>query len=148
LRPITTTRETAAGLRLPARFEKWWLIVGAVAIVLTLAVLPALRVGSFVHEVRIANPSEFDVKVDAASAPNDGWMAVGTARNHDTTAVQEVYDLGGDWYFRFSTPYGTAETHVSRSQLDQAGWAIEVPPSFVEQLRHAGAHANPRTGSG
>jgi hypothetical protein len=140
--PIAT-RDITRGTRVQVPFEWWWIAVGVVAVVSAVALLPALRLGSFVAEVRLDNPSEFDVMVDAAPAPGDGWMPVGSAPNRHTTLVQDVYDLGDVWYFRVSTPYARADVRMTRAELERARWTVRVPPELVEQLRKAGADPAP-----
>ena len=141
--PTATQPGTIFGPRLRIPFERSWLVVAALAILLTIIVMPALRVGEFVDAVRVVNPGEFNVTVDVASSPNDGWMRVGTAINRHTLTTQEVYDIGATWYFRFSTPYGETQVRMTRSDLERRNWSARVPDAFTEELHHAGAVPSP-----
>jgi len=141
--PVASTRGPTTRLRTPVFFQWSWLLIAAVSLVLLLAVVPYLRTGHFVDRVRVVNGSEFNVEVDAARTPDDGWMGVGTAINRHTMTTRDVYDLGDVWYFRFTTQDATAQVRVRRADLDRQHWTVHVPAEFVAHLRDAGAAPSP-----
>jgi hypothetical protein len=141
--PLTTVRDATTRPRPRIPFEWWWFVVAVAAVVLTFAIAPHLRTGRFVGAVHVQNSSEFDVDVDTASSPSDGWMGVGTAINKHTLNAEQVYDVGGVWYFRFSTPEASAEVRTTRAQLEQDDWTVKVPADFVTHLRDINAPPSP-----
>jgi hypothetical protein len=84
--------------------------------------------------VRVANAGATQVEVDVAPPGDDAWMGLGTARPHETSVFDEVYDIGDEWVVRFWTPEHDAQVRVTRAQLERAGWKIEVPAALVAQL--------------
>jgi hypothetical protein len=120
-----------------------WVVAGLVMISVVASTLPFTRSGSFVDQVVVTNKSAYDVDIDVRGVRDDGWMAVGTATNRHTTTFAEVFDQGGDWVVRFSTPTDHVDTRLSRDQLEQSGWQIAVPAELVTSLRDAGAPPSP-----
>jgi hypothetical protein len=107
--------------------------MAVVTIALTAAIVPHLRGGQFVDHVRLTNDHARDVEVAVASAPNDGWMLLGTAVNHDTVTVDQVYDVGDVWYVRFRTADGEAQQRVTRESLVRDHWTLRVPDNLVDR---------------
>jgi hypothetical protein len=133
--PVISLRDRAARPR-PRLVVDWtWIVMAVVTIALTAAIVPHLRGGHFVDQVRLANQRALDVEVAVASAPDDGWMLLGTAVNHDTVTVREVYDVGDVWYVRFRTTDGEVQQRVTRDSLERDHWTLRVP-DFVD---HVGA---------
>src|SRR5690242_5309314 len=106
--PTATTRTEVPRRRRALPFEWWWFAALAGAVALLMIAMPLERGGHFVSQVRIVNPSPYDMEVAVASSPTDGWMPLTTAINRHTSNVQEVYDVGAHWVFRFSTPDSSA----------------------------------------
>jgi hypothetical protein len=131
--PVISLRDRAARPR-PGLIVDWtWVVMAVATIVLTAAIVPHLRGGDFVDHVRLTNESALDVEVAVASAPDDGWMLLGTAVNHDTVTVDEVYDVGDVWYVRFRTADGEVQQRVTRDSLARAHWTLRVPDDFVDR---------------
>jgi hypothetical protein len=131
--PVISLRDRAARPR-PRLFVEWtWIVMAVITVVLTAAIVPQLRGGHFVDHVRLTNESALDVEVAVASAPHDGWMLLGTAVNHDTVTVRQVYDIGDVWHVRFRTTGGEAQQRVTRDSLAREHWTLRVPPDFVDR---------------
>lgn len=134
------------GLRAPESPNRWPLLailVLAMAAVATLGPL-LLRGPTFIAEVKILNPSEYDIHVEVSGGQADGWLPVTTADSGATTMAVDVVDQGANWIFRFSAQgrHG-GELRTTRSDLKQAGWSIEIPDDVIGRLRQEGAPPSP-----
>ena len=66
----------------------------------------------------------------------DGWLLLTTVEPQSTTTVEEVINQGEMWIFRFDyVGKYDQEVEMSRRQLEQDDWTIEVPRSFEQRLR-------------
>ena len=91
---------------------------------------------SFVDEVTIVNDTEYSANIDVTGKARDGWLLLTTVEPHSTTAVEEVIDQGEKWTFRFDyVGKYDQEVEISRRELEQDDWTIEVPQSFEQRLR-------------
>lgn len=97
----------------------------------------------FVDRVSIVNASEYDIRVEV-SGDGKAWMNLMTADRSSTTAVSDILDQGDVWLFRFAAQ-GRAggDLGVPRSDLEQSGWVLEIPPEVAERLRRLGAPPTP-----
>lgn len=128
-------------------FEWWWVAIAVLAVALLLAVMPLLRTGSFVDHVSVTNRSPYDIDVAVAPASSDGWMPLGTAANRDTLVIDDVYDQGSVWVFRFSALDRQFDLRMTREDLVRANWKVGVPAQLVSEMRGTGASPSPRTPS-
>jgi hypothetical protein len=77
-------------------------------------------------------------------ADRDGWLGLTLVPQRTTTTVEEVVDQGETWIFRFDyVGKYEEEIEVSRRELEQNDWTIEVPPSFAQHLRDLGVPPPP-----
>lgn len=91
---------------------------------------------TFVDEVTIVNDTEYPADVDVTGGTRDAWLGLTTAEPQSTTTVEEVIDQGDVWIFRFdSVGRYQEEAEISRRELEQNNWTIEVPSSFEQRLR-------------
>ena len=125
----------------------WWPLL--VILVLAMAAVAALgplllRGPTFIAEMKIVNPSEYDIHVEVSGGKGDGWLPVTTADRGETTVVFDLVDQGAEWVFRFSAQgrHG-GELRTTRSDLKQAGWSIEIPDEVIGRLRREGAPPSP-----
>jgi hypothetical protein len=125
-----------------------WIPIAVLVAVVAIAVFrPALEPGPFVSHVTFVNSSEYAFDVDVTGAHADGWMLLGTATDRSSSVVDEVFDQGRTWTFRFTTQGRVAgEITVSKADLERAGWRVTVPPGFAAALRAEGVvpTASPR----
>jgi len=107
--------------------------VGACALVLGGAACSGV---SFVDGVTIVNDTEYSANIDVTSKVGDGWLLLTSVEPHSTTGVEEVIDQGEKWIFRFDyVGKYDQEVEISRRELAQNDWTIEVPQSFEQRLR-------------
>jgi hypothetical protein len=116
------------------------LALAGAAVLATLAfLLPASRTPSYVDEVTVANPHQWDVGVEVSGAERDGWLGMGTVDRTASHGFQQVIDQGQQWVFRFSyAGVDGGELVVPRSELEASGWKVTVPEQFAERMRAAG----------
>jgi hypothetical protein len=91
---------------------------------------------SFVDEVTIVNDTEYSANVDVVGMTRDGWLGLTVVAPQSTTTVEEVIDQGEMWIFRFNyVGRYEEEVEISRRELEQNDWTIEVPQSLEQRLR-------------
>ncbi len=91
---------------------------------------------SFVDEVAVVNDTEYSANIDVSGKAGDGWLLLTTVEPQSTTTVEEVIDQGEMWILRFDyVGKYDQEVEISRRQLEQNDWTIEVPQSFEQRLR-------------
>ncbi len=99
----------------------------------------SLSPSPFVERVTIVNPTPYQLNVALAAVGSSGSLDLGTAARDNAMEVERVFDPGSRWILRLSyagTPAG--EVAVSRSDLADAGWLVEVPPAVGDRLRAEG----------
>jgi hypothetical protein len=112
-------------------------------IVVVLVLSWLLRGPAFVDQVRIVNPTGFDVDVDVSGT--DGrllelrYVSVG-----ETAVVRDVIDQEDVWTFHFS--YGGTDAgtlRLDRARLVQDDWTVEIPDEVGDRLDAAGHEPSP-----
>jgi hypothetical protein len=112
-------------------------------LVATLLVLSACESVSFIDRVVIINNTDYTAQTDVRGR-GSGWLALATVGADETREVGQVIDQGELWIFRFA--YGVndpVEVEISRKELVDANWEIEVPSEFEEGLRDEGVPPPP-----
>lgn len=97
----------------------------------------------FVERIVIDNPTAFAANVEIAGAARTGWLGLATASAHDERVVEQVYDQGPTWVFRFGYAGYEEDIELSRTDLARSGWRVEVPESFATALRERGVPPPP-----
>lgn len=143
---MPTATEIRPGGRAAYRYAaRHWLVL--VTIVVGCGVLLAgtrvLTSGSFVRHVNIANSSEYAIDVRVTDDPPEGWMPLGPAQPDKTTTFEEVYDQGRTWTLSFAYAQFEKSITVSRAELQNAGWRVDVPDDLIRELRSARVPATP-----
>lgn len=91
---------------------------------------------SFIDEVTIVNDTEYSANVDVTEGTRDAWLGLTTVQPQSTTTIDDVIDQGEMWVFRFDyVGKHQEEVEISRRDLEQDDWTIEVPSSFEHRLR-------------
>jgi hypothetical protein len=97
-----------------------------------------------VDQVRVDNPSEYDINVDVRPVDSPGRLLLGRAVQECTTPFHLVVDQGPTWVVRFSAQgVDGGEVTLDRAQLERDGWTIRVPQTVIDGLRESGAPAPP-----
>jgi hypothetical protein len=91
---------------------------------------------SFFDELTIVNDTEYSANVDVTSKERDGWLGLTLVEPQSTTTVEDVFDQGEVWIFRFDyVGKYEEEVEISGRELARNDWTIEVPQSFEQRLR-------------
>jgi hypothetical protein len=117
--------------------------VARALLVPTLLGLSACESVSFIDRVAIVNDTAYTANTDVRGR-NSGWLGLTTVEPEATNEVGQVIDQGELWIFRFA--YGAhdpVEIEISRKELVDANWQIEVPSEFEEGLSDAGVPPPP-----
>lgn len=129
-------------LPVPLQRSREWLgtaVAGVAILVVILALVPLLRSPSLVPRVTLANPSVYQVNVEATGAANDGWDDLGAVPRERELTLEGVPDEGRTWTFRFSSGGVTgAEMTISRADLEHDHWRVNIPAGITEPLQDAG----------
>ncbi|CAA9272906.1 MAG: hypothetical protein AVDCRST_MAG76-3432 [uncultured Acidimicrobiales bacterium] len=120
------------------------LLLGLAAAVLLVPAVQLLVESRFIPRISFENPTPYDIAIEVSGGTSDGWMPVGVAGRSGTTDVEEVYDVGAVWVFRFVGQGREAgELRLLKSQLELDGWRVRIPDRVEEQLRNGGASPTP-----
>jgi hypothetical protein len=99
---------------------------------------------SFVEELTIVNDTDYSANVDVTGRDRDGWLGLTFVEPQSSVTIEEVADRGDVWIFRFDfAGKYQEEMEVSRRELEQDDWMIEVPQSFEQRLRDLGVPLPP-----
>ena len=127
---ITPSRPARTGGLLAAA------VGGVAAVVLASS---GLSPGVFVERVTIVNPTAYQLNVALAAVGSSGSLDLGTAGRDNTMVVEKVFDPGSRWVLRLSYAGTSAgEVTVSRSELEGAGWRVEIPAAVGDRLQADG----------
>jgi hypothetical protein len=95
-------------------------------------------------KVTIVNDTEYSADVDVTSRDGGGWLGLTLVRPESSRTVGEVIDQGAVWVFRFDyIGKHQEEVEISRRELEQNDWTVEVPQSFEQRLRDLGVPPPP-----
>nr|MDQ6928612.1 hypothetical protein [Actinomycetota bacterium] len=93
----------------------------------------------FVRRLTIANPTAYEVNVEISGSQGSGWLDLGTVPREREVALENVVDQGGKWTFRFSSGgVFAAEMALSRADLEQGQWRVNIPDGIAVPLQEAG----------
>ncbi|MEA2704417.1 MAG: hypothetical protein QOD63_2362 [Actinomycetota bacterium] len=127
---ITPSRPARTGGLLAAA------VGGVAAVVLASS---SLSPAAFVDRVTIVNPTPYQLNVALGAVGSSGSLDLGTAGRDTEMVVEQVFDPGSRWVLRFSYAGTSAgEVDVSRSELADAKWRVEIPPAVGDRLRATG----------
>jgi hypothetical protein len=140
-RPAPAARRPAAAGRRPTRCRApqgaMKRLVAVVALILSLGAC-APRAG-YVGRLTIVNPTEYDLLVYAKGGKEPAWLPLGIAKRMGQTPVEQVIDMGPKWVFRFDyLDEVRGGLTLSRSQLLQADWKVEIPAAIGQRLKQEG----------
>ena len=98
----------------------------------------------FIPRVSFENATPYDIGIEVSGGAREGWMPVGVAGRSGTTDIEEVYDVGEVWVFRFvgQGRHG-GDLPLTRSQLERDGWRVRIPERVGAKLREEGASPTP-----
>jgi hypothetical protein len=116
----------------------------AVMVLVTALAMSGCSEVAFIERITIVNGTEYSANVDVTSAGRDGWLGLGVIEATESRSFDEVVDQGRTWVFRFDyAAKHDEEIEITRQELEEANWRIEVPASFGEALRDLGVEPPP-----
>ena len=98
---------------------------------------------TLVERVVLVNETDYSANVEVRGE-NEGWLALGTLSPQEAREVTQVIDQGSSWTFRFS--YGghdPVELMLTKSELIDADWRVEVPDELEDNLQAEGVPRPP-----
>ena len=99
---------------------------------------------SFVEEITVVNQTAYPADVGVSDESRQEWLNLTTAQGNQEATVREVIDQGAVWIFRFDyAGKHEEEIEMPRSELVRAGWRVEVPESFSDELERLGVEPPP-----
>ncbi len=104
----------------------------------------ALELPPAVDRLTFENPTRFRMTISVTTDAHDDWTLVGTVRQETTATFTDVIDQGDVWVFRFAAQGKVGgELRLSRAQLEESGWQVQVPPRIGANLEAQGAPFSP-----
>jgi hypothetical protein len=104
----------------------------------TLLLFSACESVSYVDQVVIVNDTSYTAGVDVRGKDSE-WVALATVEAGETRDVGQVIDQGELWIFRFAyLLHDPVDIEISRKELVDAKWHVEVPAGFEDGLREEG----------
>ena len=98
---------------------------------------------SFVDRLLLVNDTAYSANVDVRGE-SGGWVELASVSAKTTVEVREVIDRGPAWTFRFSYgDHAPVDIELSRGELQDANWRVEVPDEFEANLRAEGVEPPP-----
>jgi hypothetical protein len=90
------------------------------------------------------NPTDYALAIEVRPAGDPAWTSAGSVAQRSTGVVEEVVDQGELWVFRFdSQGRSGGELRLTRAELEQSGWRVEVPHEVGARLAQNGAPPTP-----
>jgi predicted Abi (CAAX) family protease len=120
------------------------IVIGVVVAVLFVLAALSMRTPDQVH-LTVDNPLDWRADVAVQPAGSDSWTSLGAVARDGELEFLQVPDQGSEWVVRFSYGDQVEELRLSRSDLEGAGWTVQVPDQLGTQLQAAGVA--PSTGS-
>jgi hypothetical protein len=110
-----------------------------VAAVLMLLLAACSGAPETIERIEIINPTDYDLGVEV-SGDRHLWLPLALVDKRSSATVREVIDQGERWTFRFRY-FGDSlgEVSLSRTQLESAGWRLEIPSEVGERIAQVGS---------
>ena len=142
--PAAVQRPDAGPTSPPLRTHRGPIVLGVLAVVAVFVIAQLLAPPHYVSRVTFQNPTPYELTVEASGAHGDGWLQLGTIDRRSATQVGEVYDVGGTWEFRvWAQGQEAGRFRLTRAQLEQSGWKVQIPRKIGDDLTAAGVARQP-----
>jgi hypothetical protein len=117
----------------------------ALAAALAMAFVAGLSSGpATVPPITFENPTDYALAIEVRPAGDPAWTSAGSIPQESTGVVEEVVDQGDVWVFRFdSQGRSGGELQLTRSELEDSGWRVAIPPEVGKRLAESGAPPTP-----
>jgi hypothetical protein len=122
----------------PARLHPCNRSTGLVGVWIALILAGCMSMPDHVAEITVTNSTDHAAMVEVADDDRDSWLGLGRIPPGEEHTFEEVIDFGEQWRFRFVHPEHSEEITVSREQLVDNDWRVEVPARYGERLDELG----------
>ena len=118
------------------RRPTWW---ARPTLLIALTLLTACSSPSFVEQIEFVNQGDFPAEIQISNADGSGWLPIGLVQGDAEKTFRQVIDQGDTWIFRFDyLEEHIEEVQMSRSELVDSDWTVEVPDEFERSLHEMG----------
>jgi len=143
--PRTGTKPEASPRRTRSVVQHDFVVVLVAGVIAALACAVLLREPSRIDQLTVSNPTDYELTVQARGGPDQAWTPILVLGPGRTEPALDVIDQGSTWTFRFSGQGRDAGSFdVTRDQLREAGWRLEIPTALGDGLRERGAPPTPQ----
>ena len=98
---------------------------------------------AYVDRIVLVNETDYVADI-AVRGDTGGWLGLTRVPAHETREVEQVVDQGSVWTFRFSYgKYDPVELEMSKAELRDGGWRVQVPAELEERLQAEGVSPPP-----
>jgi len=119
-------------------------VLGVIAVVAVFLIAQLLAPPHYVSRVTFQNSTPYELTIEASGGHGDGWLPLGTIDRRSATPVGEVYDMGATWEFRvWAQGQEAGRFRLTRAQLEQSGWKVQIPRKIGDDLTAAGVERQP-----
>ena len=140
-----TTRAPGTGRHLQLRSilgSDWFAIAAACVLGLLIGTLVFDEPGRV--DLEITNPTVFALSIEVTDTERDGWQPTARLGPGATRTIHDVIDQGEVWVFRFGGQGRVGgELEVTRHDLEEAGWHLDIPAAIGDRLAAQGALPTP-----
>lgn len=94
---------------------------------------------SYVQELNIENPTDYNLQVDVGREGSSSRLQLGNVGKDSIGVREEVLDFGDRWTFGFRYQGEEAgSVSVDRQQLEEDGWTLVIPEDVGNRLKDNG----------
>ena len=141
--PAAVQRPSAGPTSPQLRTRRTPILLAVLALAGVLLVSQLLAAPHFVSRLTFHNPTRYELLVEVSNG-HDGWLPLGDIEKAQSTTIENVYDLGDVWNVRLFTQGRPAGSfRLTRAQLEQSHWRIEIPRRVGDDLTAAGVATQP-----
>lgn len=130
-----STHRMLAYVRLRSRGGR--LLLASIAVVLAGCVGGSRHVPA----ITVTNPTDHLTTVQVTGDDLNGWLSLGPALPRSDRVFEEVLDAGAEWTFRFLYMGHSEEITMTREELVDNDWRLEVPARLGERLDELGVES-------
>jgi hypothetical protein len=118
------------------RPSKRWLALLASLLLLGLSACDEV---SYVDNLTIENPTDYDLLVDVRREDSSAALRLGVVDKRTTAVREQVIDMGPVWVYQFRYQgVDAGELSISRADMEADDWKIVIPEAIGTRLQEQG----------
>ena len=142
--PAAVQRPDAGPTSPPRRTRRGPIVLGVLAVAAVFVIAQLLAPPHYVSRVTFQNSTPYELTVETSGGDGDGWLPIGTIDRRSATQFGEIYDMGDAWEFRvWAQGAEVGRFRLTRAQLEQSGWRVQIPRKIGDVLAGAGVERQP-----